>query len=122
LRAHGPAGKLDFARWWGNWSGVGTAAWAGLEEELVPVSVEGTRAQMLARDLDAIAKAPAGASVQLLPLFDPYLLGHVNRDHLYEAVHRSRVSRTAGWISAVVLEDGRVAGTWSHLVAKQALL
>jgi hypothetical protein len=78
--------------------------------------------QMLDRDLDAIVKAPASAGVvQLLPLFDPYLLGHVNRDHLYEAIHRSRVSRTAGWISAVVLVDGRVAGTWTHGVAKQVL-
>jgi len=45
----------------------------------------------------------------------------VNRDHLYEAIHRSRVSRTAGWISAVVLVDGRVVGTWSHTAAKQTL-
>jgi hypothetical protein len=45
----------------------------------------------------------------------------VNRDHLYEAIHRARVSRTSGWISAVVLVDGRVAGTWSHIAAKQTL-
>jgi hypothetical protein len=121
LRAFGPAGKLDFARWWGNWPGVGTAAWAGLESEVVPVSVEGTRAQVLAADLEAIAETPATPSVQLLPLFDPYLLGHVNRDHLYSSVHRSRVSRTAGWISAVVLVDGSVAGTWTHTAVKQTL-
>ena len=42
LRAYGPASKLDFARWWGNWPGVGTAAWAGLEPDLVQVSIEGT--------------------------------------------------------------------------------
>ena len=121
MRAFAPAGKLDFARWWGNWPGVGTAAWAGLESELVPISIEGTRAQMLAGDLDIIAKTPATPSIQLLPLFDPYLLGHVNRDHLYAAIHRSRVSRTAGWISAVVLVDGRVAGTWSHVAVRQVL-
>ncbi|GAC1676991.1 MAG: winged helix DNA-binding domain-containing protein [Candidatus Dormibacteraceae bacterium] len=121
LRAYGPATKLDFVRWWGNWPGVGTAAWAGLESELVHVSVEGTRTQMLARDLGEIARTRTPASVQLLPLFDPYLLGHMNRDHLYAAIHRSRVSRTAGWISAVVLEDGRVTGTWTHVVAKQTL-
>jgi hypothetical protein len=121
LRAYGPASKQDFARWWGNWPGVGTAAWAGLESELVPVSIEGTHTEMLARDLDSLAKSPPASSVQLLPLFDPYLLGHVNREHLYEAIHRSRVSRTAGWISAVVLVDGRVAGTWTHSAAKQTL-
>jgi len=39
LRAYGPATKADFARWWGNWPGVGSAAWAGLAAELVRVSV-----------------------------------------------------------------------------------
>ena len=121
LRAYGPAHKQDFARWWGNWPGVGPGAWAGLEAELVPVSIEGTRADMLADELDSLAKAPTGDSVLLLPLFDPYLMGHLNRDHLYEPVYRPRVSRTAGWISAVVLVDGRVAGTWTHTAAKQTL-
>ena len=54
-------------------------------------------------------------------MFDPYLLGHMNRDHLYKAVHRPRVSRISGWISAVVLVDGRVAGTWTHVAAKQVM-
>jgi hypothetical protein len=121
LRAYGPATKLDFARWWGNWSGVGNAAWAGLAEELVPVSIEGRRAEMLAPDVPQMSKTADGLSIQLLPAFDPYLLGHDNRDHLYEAVHRARVSRKAGWISAVVLVDGRVAATWSHTVVKQTL-
>jgi hypothetical protein len=121
LRAYGPAQKQDFARWWGNWPGVGPGAWTGLEAELVPVSIEGTRADMLADQLDSLAKAPTGVSVQLLPLFDPYLMGHLNRDHLYEPVYRPRVSRTSGWISAVVLVDGRAAGTWTHTAVKQTL-
>jgi hypothetical protein len=121
LRAYGPATKVDFARWWGNWSGVGNAAWAGLAEELVPVSIEGLRADMLAPDVPQMSKTADGLSIQLLPAFDPYLLGHDNRDHLYEAAHRARVSRAAGWISAVVLVDGRVGATWSHTVVKQTL-
>jgi hypothetical protein len=121
LRAYGPATKFDFARWWGNWSGVGNAAWAGLAEELLPVLVEGRRMEILASDIEHVSKAADGPSLQLLPAFDPYLLGHDNRDHLYEAVHRARVSRTAGWISAVLLIDGRVAATWSHTVMKQTL-
>jgi hypothetical protein len=31
------------------------------------------------------------------------------------------VSRPAGWISAVVLVDGRVAATWSHAIVKERL-
>ena len=121
LRVFGPATKIDFARWWGNWPGVGNAAWEGLTGELAPVSVEGKRADILTADLDRISRVPTGSWVQMLPTFDPYLLGHASRDHLVEAAYRSRVSRAAGWISAVVLVDGRVAGTWTHTAVKQTL-
>ena len=59
--------------------------------------------------------------MRLLPSFDPYLMGHSSREHLFATEHRARVSRTAGWISAVVLVDGRVVGTWTHEVAKRTL-
>lgn len=121
LRAYGPATRNDFARWFGTWSGVANAAWAGLAKELVAVSIEGRRADLPAADLDQISADTPEPSVRLLPNFDPYLLGHVNRDHLFASEHRARVSRTAGWISAVVLVDGRVVATWTHAVAKGAL-
>lgn len=121
LRAYGPATKDDFARWWGNWPGVGKAAWAGLADELVAVSIEGRSADLLSSDAERIAKPPAGTSVQLLPPFDPYVMGHSSRDHIVEAANLSRVSRAAGWISAVVLVDGQVAGTWTHVATRDAL-
>jgi hypothetical protein len=121
VRAYGPANKPDFAYWWGHWTGVGAAGWAGLEAELVPVMVEGWRAHMLAIDLNHIPARPPGTSVQLLPHFDPFLLGHRNRDHLFEAEHRSKVSRTAGWISPVVLVDGRVEAVWAYTLTRQRM-
>jgi hypothetical protein len=121
LRAYGPATKADFARWWGNWPGIGNAAWSGLARELVTVSVDGLRAEMLAADLPTMAGEKTNQSVLLLPAFDPYVLGHAKRDHLFERVHAPKVSRTAGWISAVVLVDGRVAGTWTHTVGGKKL-
>lgn len=121
LRAYGPATKEDFARWWGNWPGVGAGAWTGLQGELTTVSVEGRKAQMLSADLKNLSTPSKGSSVQLLPSFDPYLMGHRNRDHLFDSVHRSKVSRTAGWISPVLLADGRVLGTWSHVAASKTL-
>ena len=121
LRAYGPASKEDFARWWGAWPGVGKAAWSGLADELVEVSIDGQKLQTLGGDIDAIQKARIEQPVQLLPLFDPYLLGYSNRDHLFDKVHAPKVSRTAGWISAVVLVNGRVEGTWSHVVTRETL-
>jgi len=121
LRAYGPATKSDFTRWWGAWPGAGSAAWSGLADEIVSVSVEGARLDVLATDLDAIRGAAFENSVQLLPLFDPYILGHASRDHLVERAFASRVSRTAGWISAVVLVNGTVTGTWTHTLAAKSL-
>jgi len=121
LRAYGPATRDDFGRWFGAWPGVGKASWTGLADELVPVSIEGRRADVLAADLKQLKVVGQASSVRLLPAFDPYLMGHNSRDHLFEPEYRARVSRTAGWISPVVLVDGRVAATWSHAVVKQTL-
>jgi hypothetical protein len=121
LRLYGPATKNDFARWWGAWPGVGTAAWKGLEAELVAVSVGGVRLDALAPDVAAIQEARLTQPVQLLPLFDPYLMGYARRDHMVERKHASKVSRTAGWISAVVLLNGAVVGTWTHAVRNGGL-
>jgi hypothetical protein len=122
LRAYGPATPKDFTRWWGTWPGVGKTAWAGLAKELAPVSIEGQRADILATDLGRIASTSSEPSVRLLPAFDPYLMGYSSRDHLFAAEHSTRVSRTAGWISAVVLLDGRVIATWTHTIAKKTLV
>jgi uncharacterized protein YcaQ len=121
LHAYGPANKEDFAYWWGHSTGVGAAGWAGLQDQLVPVMVEGWRAHMLAADMKRLPSRPPGTSVRLLPNFDPYLLGHRKRDHLFDAVHRSKVSRTAGWISPVVLVDSRVVAVWSYTLGKQRM-
>ena len=122
LRAYGPATTQDFNRWWGGSSGVGKLAWSGLAGELISVAVDGRRADLLSSDAKQIAKQPNESSVQLLPAFDPYLMGHSSRSHLVEAEHLSRVSRTAGWISAVVLVDGRATATWTHKSVKDTLL
>ncbi len=122
LRAFGPATSEDFARWWaGAWRGVGKAAWQGLHGELVDVSVEGLRGQLLATDLAVLESPPEVPAVQLLPGFDSYLMGHANRDHLVEVAYRSRVSRTSGWISPVVLYAGRCVAVWSHQVVRDRL-
>lgn len=114
VRVYGPATKVDFARWWGSWRGVAAAAWKSLAPELVTVSVEGRHAEALAADVAAMKRSRLSETVHLLPLFDPYLMGHARRDHMVDRAHAAKVSRTAGWISAVILVEGRVAGTWTH--------
>jgi hypothetical protein len=121
LSAYGPATKDDFRRWLGQWSGVGKAVWAGLAGELTPVSIEGRRADLLTADLRPLAEMDGDSAVHLLPGFDPYLMGHSSRDHMFDSAHRWKVSRISGWISPVVLVGGRVVATWSHVVSKNML-
>ena len=121
LRAYGPATRKDFSRWMGMFPGLDRAAWAAIEKELINVSVEGQTAQMLGVDLKSMRSRAGQESVQLLPGFDPYLMGHATRDHLFEPVHRWKVSRVSGWISPVLLVNGRVLGVWTHAVTKGGL-
>lgn len=121
LRAYGPATRKDFSRWMGMFPGADRAAWAAIDKELINVSVEGQTAQMLGADLKSMRSSAGQDTVQLLPGFDPYLMGHATRDHLFDPVHRSKVSRVAGWISPVLLVNGRVLGVWTHAVNKSKL-
>ena len=115
LTAYGPATLKDFMKWSGMRAPDARSAWASLADEVAPVSVDGSSQWLLRRDVSALAKAAPGAGeLRLLPSFDPFLLAHASKDHLIEKRHYKRVYRNAGWISPVVLIDGRVAGVWFH--------
>lgn len=114
LRAFGPAAVKDFVAWSGVTVTGARAIWARLAGELTPVRVGGETAWLLRQDLAALRRAKFDRPlVRLLPYFDSFLMGHKERDHLVDAAQYKRVYRAAGWISSVVLVDGRVAGVWS---------
>jgi hypothetical protein len=51
----------------------------------------------------------------LLPGFDPYTVAPISaRAYAIPDGFVDRVSRTAGWISPVLVVDGMIRGTWSH--------
>ena len=120
IRAYGPATARDFAFWAGLYVPEGLRIWERLKGELVPVTVDGVGAQVHALDLPAarrLARGSGGAgarpgAVRMLAHFDPYLLGHRDKDAVVEPARYKRVFRSAGWIAPVLLVDGRVAGTW----------
>ena len=79
------------------------------------MSVGGRTAWALRSDGSALRRAKIERpSVRLLPYFDGFLLGHKEKTHLVDAAHYKRVYRAQGWLSPVVLVDGRAAGVWSH--------
>src|SRR5439155_15512066 len=79
------------------------------------VSVEDRKAFILREDCDELTGSHLGdETVRLLPNFDPYLLAHADKNHLVSARYYKRVYRQQGWVSPVVLLNGRVIGTWSY--------
>jgi uncharacterized protein YcaQ len=116
LSAYGPATREDLARWW---SGVSPARaerlLRGLGDAAVEVDLEGAPAWMAAAHLDAARAAKPARTVNLLPAFDPYVIGAArDAPALLDPALRARVYRPQGWISPVLLVDGRMAGVWKH--------
>lgn len=118
LRSYGPASRDDYARWLGaRVMGPIKQVFSSMTSELAEVAVAGRSLWLLRADLDELAASPvAGADLplRLLPAFDPFVLGHADRDHLAAAELRPRIYRTAGWVSPTVLSGGRAIGTWEH--------
>jgi hypothetical protein len=116
LAAYGPATCHDLARWW-NGGGVSRARqWiASLGDEVSPVEVDGTPAWMLKGHVREARELPPDRSVRLLPGFDQYVVAaSCHAGHLLPGDLRSRVYRPQGWISPVLLVNGRMEGTWRH--------
>jgi hypothetical protein len=114
LAAYGPATLKETLRWWGvSVVAVVKPLFGALGDALTEVEVDGARAFVRTEDVDTIrAIRPRRESVQLVGGFDPFIVGAGLREQLIPPKHLKRVSRTAGWISPVVLVDGRAAGVW----------
>lgn len=114
LSAYGPATLQDFSKWSGIPRKEATSVWKSLEDDLMEVSIGGKKASTLHADYDQILHGEVDEPVlRLLPGFDPYLLAHADKNHLVNQAYYKRVYRNQGWISPVILLNGRIIGTWS---------
>lgn len=114
LSAYGPATPQDFSRWSGIPINQAQKPWQGLNDELAEVSVGSRKLFLLRKDIPQLSAAEIQTPlVRLLPNFDPFLLGHVEKDYLIDKRHYKRVYRNQGWISPVVLLDGKIIGVWA---------
>jgi uncharacterized protein YcaQ len=114
LGAFGPATHEDFAGWFGAGRARARRVVESIGQELAEVDVEGLRAWILASDLRDLKRTPDASPglVRLLPNFDCYVGGSRRREVFIPGGFLPRVSRQSGWISPVVLLDGRVVGVW----------
>ncbi|MFC4373478.1 winged helix DNA-binding domain-containing protein [Nocardia halotolerans] len=116
LGAYGPATPEAFDAWLSRNSLRKTVVrgwFAAMGDELTEVQVQGRTGWLLTEFVDDLTAAGPDGAIHLLGPFDQYVLGPGTADTtLLPAAHRAKVSRTAGWISPLVLVEGRIAGTW----------
>ncbi|HHY34911.1 MAG TPA: winged helix DNA-binding domain-containing protein [Firmicutes bacterium] len=113
LASYGPARISDFSYW----SGISTTgarqALELLRDEIAQVTVDGEESLLLREDLCEAEEADFDEPVvNLLPSFDPYMLGHRQKSHLVDEANYKAIYRKAGWVSPVLLLNGRAAGVW----------
>ncbi len=115
LDTYGPSTREDFARWFAMEPRPARQLFERLADELVEVDVEGHAAWMTRDSAKHLAETEDAEVIRLLPGFDPYVVGALRHlEHLLPGPFRDRISRTSGWISPVLLSNGRIAGTWRH--------
>jgi hypothetical protein len=116
LAASGPVTREDFARWWGIPSPAqGRRLIERLGEKAALVEVEGTTAYALAADVGGLVEAGGSGTrtVRLLPAFDQYVITATRQaEHLTPGPFKARIYRPQGWLSPVLLVNGRMDGTW----------
>jgi hypothetical protein len=117
LAAHGPATPEDLAFWSGLGLGDARRGWRAIEERLVEVRTKGTTLWTLR---SSPGESPAGV-VRLLPNFDEYVLGWMDRGFAVTPDRWKAINRGAGWIHPVVLADGRMVGVWKGKRASESL-
>jgi uncharacterized protein YcaQ len=116
LAAYAPLTAENLALWWGGFGPArGVRMLQALGDEAVEVDVDGERAWVLARELPEMARATVVDAARLLPAFDPWVAAAArSAAALLDPRHRLRVYRAQGWISPVVLVNGRTVGVWKH--------
>jgi hypothetical protein len=112
LTAFAPATHRDFSKWSGLPTSVTKPLFDRLSPDLEAVTVDGEGGVVLRRDLAELSAAIPTSSPTLLPSFDTFLLAHAVKDHLVEPLFYKRVYRNQGWLSPVVIVNGRIVAVW----------
>ncbi len=118
FRTYGPARAHDLAYWRGLSLVTPIKRWVqAMGEELMTVQAGGQSQMALREDAGALFEAPPEREawpVRLLYRFDPLLLGSKDKSWIIADEHKPHVWRPAGHIEGVILEHGRVCGTWRY--------
>lgn len=103
-RGHAPATLADFA-WW-----------SGL-----PAREAANAVALAGVELEHAEAAGSHRGVHLLPPFDEYTVAYKERASIVDPAFARRVNAGGGILNAIVVVNGRVAGTWSRTLRRDGV-
>jgi len=114
LGVFGPATPDEFARWFDLAPARAKKSFERLRPETTAVDLDGETTSFPTAHLDGLRQKTPTA-VALLPAFDPYTAGSTRQlEKIGADGHKQEVSRPQGWISATIVVDGWIRGTWTE--------
>lgn len=115
FESHGPATVLDFS-WWSGFS-VTTAKLAiqSIESELNSVEIDNQKYWF---GTNFTETEHFCESVHFLPAFDEILISYKTREVSILAEHQPKAFTNNGIFKPVILENGKVIGTWKRTIKK----
>lgn len=113
LRSHGPAQIEDIVSWTGLPVGAIKSGIMNLENDLIEIEIASNQAWMLASQAGWLAEKPLSQPVvNLLPAYDPYLLGYRTREFFVDDRFARRIHPGGGFLRPTVILDGMAIATW----------
>jgi len=118
ITSHGPAQLADFAWWSGLSARDAGAALDSVRSEVQEATIDG-RTYWFSPHPGA---APPGSpSAFLLSIYDEYTIAYRDRRDISEARDVERMISRGNALTAIIVLDGRVAGTWKKSLKKNAI-
>lgn len=117
--SRGPATVQDFAKW----SGLTvTDARAGVEAVKSQLQHEQVDGQAYWRSPSTPAGHERAPAAVLLSIYDEYISGYKDRSAMVEPSYGAKLQALGNALTAIVVVDGQVVGTWKRTLKKDALV
>jgi uncharacterized protein YcaQ len=117
LRSFGPATEEDIIWWTGLNRITIQDALKRIQQQIVPVKVEGLKNAFIKLESDMTLKMATRSKkriVNLLPALDSYIMGYKNRERYLSYKNYNRVFDRSGNATSTILLDGEVVGVWDY--------
>lgn len=115
---HGPAQLEDFVWWSGLGLKDGKGALDSIKSELTQATLDGKTYWLSADAKAAALKLPIAL---LLSIYDEYTIAYRDRSDISEGRDIERMISLGNALTAVIILNGRVAGTWKRALKKNTV-